>query len=73
MQNKNIDQILTTIDGADVQDEHYWSDKAAAIEGSALAELEEDVSCGFISAEDCEAMYASWLKKYRHPRPEFHT
>lgn len=51
----------------------FYEDQTMAIETSVLSELEADRDSGFITAEDCNALYSGWVKKYRgvHPRPDF--
>lgn len=66
-------EVFDFMEALEVPDQHSFDDAQAAIETSVLSELEADRDSGFITAEDCNALYAGWVKKYRgqHPRPEF--
>lgn len=59
------------MEGLQIPPDEEFEDHLRVLEEEALAIYQEEADYGEITAEECEALYAGWIKKYRgtHPRP----
>lgn len=61
-----LDHVSDGLPTAQVYEDHL-----NLIDESVLAEFEEEVEWGEITAEDCAHLYAGWLRDHPHRRPDF--